>query len=251
MNVRRQQINDYIQRKHEVFLSELKDLVPDVSEMTIRRDLEALEQEGSIIRIHGGAKSVKSINRLVEDVFSKRLSLNTEKKREIGEKAAEMIKEHTSIYLDSGSTTMALAERLPNKRLLISTSGINIALELLRLDQTTLNLIGGEASRNSISVSGPQALACIERLNIDQAFIASTAFSVESGFSCGGVNDCELKRMVLKKAKQKILLMDSTKIGLSMPYTFAHADEIDVLVCDSAFPKEMREYFTSLGVKVV
>lgn len=251
MNERRQQINDYIQRKQEVFLGELKALVPDVSEMTIRRDLEALEQEGSIVRIHGGAKSVKSINRLVEDVFSKRLSVNTEKKRAIGEKAAALIKEDSSIYLDAGSTTMALAERMPDKRLLISTSGINLALELLRLNHCTLNLIGGEASRNSISVAGPQALSCIENLNIDQAFIAATAFSPESGFSCGSINDCELKRRVLKKAKQRILLMDSSKIGKAMPYTFAWAKDIDILICDEAFPKELYEYFTNLGVKIV
>jgi len=248
---RRQLINDYIQRKQEVFLSELKELVPDVSEMTIRRDLEALEQEGSIIRIHGGAKSVKSINRLVEEVFSKRLSINTEKKRMIGEKAAGMIKEETSIYLDSGSTTMALAERMPDKRLLISTSGLNIALELLRLDHSTLNIIGGEACRNSVSIAGPQALSCIERLNIDQAFIATTAFSPEAGFTCGSINDCELKRTVLKKAKQTILLMDSSKIGKAMPYTFAWPNEIDVLICDDAFPKEMHEYFTKMGIKIV
>lgn len=251
MNTRRQQINDYIQRKQEVFLSELKELVPDVSEMTIRRDLEALEQEGSIVRIHGGAKSVKSINRLVEDVFSKRLSVNTEKKRVIGEKAAALIKEDSSIYLDAGSTTMALAERMPDKRLLISTSGINLALELLRLNNCTLNVIGGEASRNSISVAGPSALAGIENLNIDQAFIAATAFSMESGFSCGSINDCELKRTVLKKAKQRILLMDSSKLEKAMPYTFAWAKDIDILICDEAFPKEMYEYFTNLGVKIV
>ena len=74
VNERRRLINDFIQRKQEVTVSELKSLVADVSEMTIRRDLEALEHDGFIIRIHGGAKSINSINLLVEDVFSKRPS---------------------------------------------------------------------------------------------------------------------------------------------------------------------------------
>ena len=250
MNERRAQINDYIQRKQEVFLNELRELVPDVSEMTIRRDLEALEQEGSIVRIHGGAKSVKFINRLVEDVFSKRLSANTEKKRVIGEKAAALIVAEHSIYIDAGSTTMALAERIPDQRLLISTSGLNIALELLRLSNSTLNVIGGEVNRSSISVAGPQALAAIGNLNIDMAFIAATAFSPEAGFSCGNVHDCELKREVLRRAKQRVLLMDSSKIGKTMPYTFANASDIDILICDEELPTQVREIFQNHGVTI-
>ena len=178
MNDRRRQINDYIQIKKEVVLSELKELVPDVSEMTIRRDLEALEQDGLIIRVHGGAKSIKSINLLVEDVFSKRSAVNIEKKQAIGEKAAGYIVAENSIYLDSGSTTMALAQRIPDKRLLISTSGLNIALELIKLQNSTINIIGGELNKSSISMAGPQAVGSIANLKIDISLKAATAITM-------------------------------------------------------------------------
>lgn len=251
MNDRRRQINDYIQIKKEVVLSELKELVPDVSEMTIRRDLEALEQDGLIIRVHGGAKSIKSINLLVEDVFSKRSAVNIEKKQAIGEKAAGYIVAENSIYLDSGSTTMALAQRIPDKRLLISTSGLNIALELIKLQNSTINIIGGELNKSSISMAGPQAVGSIANLNIDIAFIAATAFSMDGGFTCGTVYDSELKHRVLKKARRRIVLMDSTKVGKTMPYTFAWPEEIDMLITDEELPTEIREYLQNRGVEVV
>lgn len=251
MNERRILIQDYIQRKQEVTLNELKELVPDVSEMTLRRDIKALEQEGSIIRIHGGAKSINSINMLVEDVFSKRSGVNNDKKQEIGDKAAEYIVSENSIYLDSGSTTMALAQRMPDKRVLISTSGINIALELLRLQNSTINIIGGEFDKNCISMAGPQAVKNIWNLNIDTAFIGVSGFSKECGFSCGSAYHCEIKNLVLKKAKRRIVLMDSTKVGKALPYTFAWPEDIDLVITDSNLPDDIRKFLQDKGVEVV
>lgn len=251
MNERRRLIQDYIQRKQEVTLNELKELVPDVSEMTLRRDIKALEQEGSIIRIHGGAKSINSINMLVEDVFSKRSGVNNDKKQEIGDKAAEYVVSENSIYLDSGSTTMALAQRMPDKRVLISTSGLNIALELLRLQNSTVNIIGGEFDKNSISMAGPQAVKNIWNLNIDTAFIGVSGFSKECGFSCGSAYHCEIKNLVLKKAKRRIVLMDSTKVGKALPYTFAWPEDIDLVITDSALPDDIRNFLQEKGVEVV
>ena len=250
MTERRQKINDFIQAKSEVSLAQLRELVPGVSEMTIRRDLEALEQEGRIVRVHGGAKSLKSLGSLVEDAFSKRSTINIEKKQIIGRKAAEMIEAGSSIYLDSGSTLMEMAKRIPDVRLLITTNGLNVALELLHLEHATVNLLGGEVSRGSISLSGPQAQEGILRLNIDVAFIASTAFSIEAGFTCGSVHDRALKNQVLSKARRRIILMDSTKIGTTMPHTFARCEEIDAVVSDGDMPDEIASYFAARNVQV-
>ncbi len=251
MNERQKKMNDYIQSKNEVSLSELKNLVPDVSEMTIRRDLEALEGEGRVVRIHGGARSLKAINMLVEDTFSKRSAANVEKKRSLCEKALVYIEDNSSVYIDAGSTTMTLAEMLPDKKLLISTCGLNIAAELLKQKNSRVNLIGGEINKNSISTYGPGARAAIENINIDVAFIASTAFSEKNGFSCGHVYDCEIKREVLRKATLRIMLMDSSKIGNMMPYTFAYPEDIDVLITDNGISNELRSFFIERGTKVL
>ena len=251
MNERQKIINDYIQGKNEVTLSDLKELVPNVSEMTIRRDLEALENEGRILRVHGGARSLKALNMLVEDAFAKRSAANVEKKILISKKALEFIEDNSSVYIDAGSTTMTLAEMLPDKNLLISTCGLNIAAELLKQKNGRVNLIGGEVNKNSISTYGPNARAAIENINIDVAFIASTAFSEKHGFSCGNVYDCELKREILKKATRRIMLMDSSKIGSSMPYTFANCSDIDVLITDDGISNELRSFFIENGTKVL
>lgn len=251
MNDRQKLINDFIQGRSEVSLSSLKELVPDVSEMTIRRDLEALESAGRIVRIHGGARSVKAINMLVEDVFSKRSATNVSMKREIAEKALDYIGENRSVYIDAGSTMMALAERIPDKHLLISTSGINIAAELLKHKECRVNLIGGEVNKDSIATYGPRARADIEKLNLDIAFVAATAFSEKCGFSCGNVHDYELKRLVLERATQRILLMDSSKVGNVMPYTFARPGDIDILISDSGLSEEVRAFFEEAGTTVL
>lgn len=251
MTERRRKIDDFIQDNREVSLNDLKELVPGVSEMTLRRDLEALEQDGRIIRVHGGAKSLKSLSGLVEDVFSKRSAINIERKQIIAKKAAVLIGASSSIYLDSGSTIMALAEQIPDVGLLITTNGLNIASELLRLEHATVNLLGGEVSRGSISLSGPQALESIERLNIDLAFIAATAFSIDAGFTCGSVHDRALKSRVLAKAKRRVILMDSTKVGKTMPHTFAWCKDIDTLVSDDGLPNEIVTFLESCHVEIL
>ena len=251
MNDRQKLVNDYIQSNSEVSLSDLKELVPNVSEMTIRRDLEALEAEGRIVRIHGGARSVKAINMLVEDVFSNRFATNVDKKRQICEKALKYIEDNHSIYIDAGSTTMMLAEILPDKNLLISTCGINIAAELLKKKNCMVNLIGGEVNKNSISTYGPAAKAALENINLDIAFVASTAFSAKNGFMCGNVHDCEIKREVLSRATTRIMLMDSSKIDNMMPYTFARPEDIDVLISDDGIADELRDFFADNGTLVL
>lgn len=251
MNERQKLINDYIQSKNEVTLADLKKLVSHVSEMTIRRDLEALETGGRIVRIHGGARSVKAINMLVEDAFSKRSTANVDKKRVIGEKALKYIEDNSSIYIDAGSTTMMLAEMFPDKQLLISTCALNVAAELLKLKNSRVNLIGGEVNKNSISTYGPGARAAIENINIDVAFVASTAFSEKNGFTCGNVYDCELKREVLERAALRIMLMDSSKAGSMMPYTFARPGDIDILITDDGISDELRSFFIENGTEVL
>ncbi|MBR5543453.1 MAG: DeoR/GlpR transcriptional regulator [Oscillospiraceae bacterium] len=251
MNDRRKLIDNYIQEHNEVTLSSLRELVPDVSEMTIRRDLEALEAKGKILRVHGGARSLKAINMLVEDAFSKRSSENVNQKRIIAEKALTLVENNSSVYIDAGSTTMMLAEMLPDKNLLVSTCGINIAVELMRQENSRVNLIGGEVNKNNISTYGPEARVAMENINIDVAFVASTAFSPKSGFTCGNVHDCELKREALSRATLKVILMDSAKVGTIMPYTFARPGDIDVLISDDGLSEEIRSFFEENGTQVL
>ena len=108
MQQRRQQMVDAINELGSISLGELKKRFPDVSEMTLRRDLEALDSERRIIRIHGGAKSVDVVIG-TDDLFAKRILRNAGAKKRIAEKAAELVKPNVSIFLDSGTTATELA----------------------------------------------------------------------------------------------------------------------------------------------
>ena len=132
MNINRREImNSYIQNKREVRVKELEEMFPEVSSMTIRRDLAQLESEGYIIRVRGGARSIDSISGPREDVYSMRAVENVDAKVKIAKKAIKFIETGRSIYIDSGTTMMCLSTVLPDEDFSILTSGPNIALEII------------------------------------------------------------------------------------------------------------------------
>lgn len=114
-----------------------------------------------------------------------------------------------------------------------------------------VNIIGGAINKSNISTYGPAAKKDLENINIDVAFVASTAFSVKSGFSCGNIYDAELKRGVLDRATLKIILMDSSKTETTMPYTFARPGDIDILISDDGLSEELRSLFEENGTQVL
>lgn len=237
---RRNDLNQYIQVKGEVRFAELEERFPQVSAMTLRRDLDFLEQQGQIIRIRGGAKSLALLSMIKEAVYIQRQAANPEAKQHIAEKAAGLVQPGASIYVDSGTTCMALAQRLPDQNLFVLTPAPNIALELIRNSSFKVNLTGGQLNRETLTLSGFNAAEYIRTLNIDLAFMAASAFSISAGFTCGDYFEAELKRLIIRKARQVVVLMDSSKLRGSLPYTFAKLGQIDILVSDAALPADIQ-----------
>jgi len=248
---RREIINAYIHDKGEVKLKDLEKMFPDVSSMTLRRDLIYLENKGYVVRTRGGAKSISHVVGTTEDVYSLRATENMEAKMKIAKKAVNYIETGRSVYLDSGTTIMCLAKILPDEDLSILTSGPNIALEIVKHPKPSVTLIGGQLNRNNLCTSGINALDFIKSINIDIAFIASSGFSLETGFTCGNFSECELKKAVVKKARQKILLMDTSKINKSMPFTFASLKDIDIMICEKEIPEEIKRAAEQNGVNII
>ena len=238
---RRDKINTYIQEKGEVHLSELATLFPNVSSMTLRRDLEFLEQKEEIVRTRGGAKSIAHLTQTKEDIYSSRLSENTEAKRLIAQKASQFLEGGRSIYLDSGTTLMNLAKILPDDNFSIITCAPNIGLMAIKKPKTNVIMTGGNLNRDNLSMTGNTAIRFLENLNIDIAFMAASGFSLDSGFTCGNYDECELKRFVIGKARRKILLMDTGKLNRNMPYTFAQIGDIDILIAEDYMPVEIKK----------
>lgn len=247
---RREAVREILNSKPYTSLSELEACFPDVSSMTLRRDIEYFEKKGEVIKVRGGARSMKHITLTVDDSFGRRLNENISEKQKIAKKAAELIETGRSIFLDSGTTLLELASYIPEERLTITTTGPNIAIELLKYQNIIVNLVGGMVNRNNVSVSGALANEFIESINIDVAFISPSGFSLKNGFTNGNWNECELKKLVIKKASKTVILLDTKKIGKTMPYTFSELDRISEIITNEKLPPDIEAEAEKHGVKI-
>ncbi|MFO7637564.1 MAG: DeoR/GlpR family DNA-binding transcription regulator [Clostridia bacterium] len=241
MNERRLQIKQMIETTGEVSLQSLKAVFPGLSEMTLRRDLSELESSGHVIRTHGGAISTKrlGIPDGEEFEYSKRAGENIQSKMLIASKALTFIEKRRTIYLDAGSTIMCLVNLIEGQDCTFITSGINNALRLCTTANSVMQL-GGVVNRNTLSCSGPDAVAMLENLNIDIAVMSASGFSPERGFTVSNRYESQLKQVVVRKAKKVIMLMDADKINKDLTFSFAGLEDIDVWVYDEVPDENIR-----------
>jgi len=247
-SIRQEQMREYIEQKNVVTIKELQVLFPNVSLMTIHRDLDALEKSGSVVKFRGGAKSVRHAG---DPEFNVRMRENNVGKTAIAHKAMELIQPHTSIFLDASTTNLALARNLPDINLNIFTTGPSIALELCRLHNPVVTLCCGTVNRKNLAVSGQNTLQMLENINIDMAFIGVSGCSVEAGFTCGTEADMLVKRMVIQKARTSVVMCSHEKFSCLMPYTFAKLDEVDCLVSDAPLPESFAQAARNAGIKLL
>lgn len=248
---RRMQIAELIRSEREISIAELRTLFPDVSEMTLRRDLEYLEQQGQIVRVHGGAKSIEAIAGLVEEKYAQRSLQRSEEKNLIAAKAVELLRPNMVVFIDSGSTTTALSRLLPDLNLRIVTSGLTCALELARLHTSSVEVIGGELNHRSLSTFGVDGLEQLEHMNFDIAFLGATGFHLQRGFTTGLRADSALKRKAIERSHQAVVLVDSSKVGKVYAYTFARLEDVDVVVTDDGIDAEVVETLQGKGIEVL
>ena len=250
MEMRRDAIVQLVNEKGSVRFSQIKEAFPNVSEMTLRTDLKALDEENKILRVHGGARSVQVI--IGTDGFLNRKSVhNISEKQEIARKALTLLHPDTTIFLDSGSTTTAFARQIPDRSYLIYTTGLSCATELANLSKPTVMLPGGKLNRYSQSVFGYSAIRELERVNFDQAFLGVTGFHPSVGFSCGISDEALLKETAIRQSGQVIALMDSSKIDVKCSFSFCRLSDIDVVVSDGKLPEEFLDECRKFGVQVL
>ena len=236
---RRDIIIQIIESRGEIRLSDLEARFPDISAMTLRRDLESLERQGLIVRTRGGAKSIAHLSMLKEAAYPQRQVANTGAKQAIAEKAISLVASGQSIYIDSGTTCMLFAQYLPDLSLFVLTPAPITAIELVKNPGIKINLTGGHLNRETMTLTGFNAQEHVRGLNIDLAFIGTGAFSLSNGFTCGDYYEAELKKLIIRKAQKVIMLMDNSKINYSMPYTFARLNQINTLITDSTLPDDI------------
>ncbi len=248
---RREKIRVLLSEKPYVSLAELCEMFPDLSDMTLRRDIEYFDRIGVAVKVRGGARSVKFIGDTTEAPIDNRMNTLVEEKTRIAAAASVYLEHGHSVFLDSGSTVEKIVDFAPQTKMTFITASPQIAIDLCRAGPHAVNIVGGRMDRDSLSVSGMHAMKYLEDVNLDIAFLSPSGFSLSGGFTCGNYSECELKSTVAKKARFVVMLMDRTKIDRVLPFTFCKLDDVDVLVTDGELPEQIVKAADESGAKIV
>jgi len=211
-----------------------------VSEGTIRNDLNALEAERRLKRVHGGAVLTEQ-NQFQNNSFVRRYNQNVAAKSAIARETAFLVEDGDSILLDASSTCYYLARALFERRKLrVMTNGFEVARELAQNTSNTVILIGGVVNNDSSSVTGLLSEQIIAEMHIERAFFSCSGFSIERGMTEVHFEEAQLKRKAIESSKQVIALIDSSKIGKEDLTPFARPDQITHLFTDSAIDEDWK-----------
>ncbi len=249
--LRKESIGKYIQEKGAVTVKELGALYPEVSLMTIHRDLEKLEREGVITRTRGGAIAVQPGGSPTEAKLEARMQTNMKEKREMAKKALQLIEPGSAIFMDAGTSSIALAQTLPDIDLNIFTTAPNVAIELSRLTVPTIHMCCGTLNRLNQAVSGQSTLEMLRGIHIALAFIGVSGYTDDGGFTCGKEDEMLVKRLMVERAGKKVMLMDSSKYGKILPYTFGNVENVDYIITDGEVPDSFRERAEKAGTQIL
>lgn len=250
MKNRHNEIVRIVDQSYSITFNDLKDHFPDISSVTLRRDLETLDHENRIIRVHGGAKSVK-FQIGTDGNLTKRESLNHELKQAIAQKAAEQVDPNTSIFIDSGSTCLEACKYFPDIQALVYTSGVNCCVELSKRKNLKLYTLGGYVNKDTLALSGTTCLSSMEYVNFNTVILGALGCTDELHLTTGEEEAAILKRTAIKHAKKVVVLLDSSKFSTTHTFSFAHISEIHTLITDSRISPQMLEKLKESGTEVV
>ena len=247
-SIRQEAMKAYIEQNNMVTIKQLQALFPEISLMTIHRDLDALERGGAVVKFRGGAKSVRHAG----DVeFHIRMNANNSGKDVMAQKVLHLIQPNSAVFLDASTTNLALAKVLPDINVNIFTTGPSIALELCRLHNPVVTLCCGTINRKNLALSGQNTLEMLEKINIDMAFIGVSGCSVDAGFTCGTEGDMLVKRLVIQKARTSVVMCTQEKLRCLMPYTFANVQDVDYLISDAPMPEPFQQIAKQHGTIIL
>ncbi len=222
----------------------------NVTDVTIRQDLEILEREGYIEREHGGA--------FLKDLGShvKNMTIQTQKhtaeKEAIAVEAVKFISEGDTIILDSGSTTTEVAKKISGFRnLTVITNSLNIALILGNDPGITLVVTGGEFKAPTLSLSGQKAADFFQNLHVDKLFLGTAGISFKSGLTYPTISDICVKKAMIDSADTVFLVADSSKIGVSSFASLGALSLIHYFITDNSISDKNLNMFRDMEIKLV
>ncbi|MCX7796247.1 MAG: DeoR/GlpR family DNA-binding transcription regulator [bacterium] len=244
-------IIDLITRKGSISIKELEELFP-VSHMTIHRDLVRLEREGILRRVKGGAILSKSTT--AELTFSLREQRNKEKKFLIGSKAVDLVEDGTAIAVDASTTALHFIRSLKRKQfsnLIVVTTGIKAALELVGEHGIQVILCGGMVREVSLSVVGKLTSLALKEFHCVKAFISGEGLTFENGLTASNMLEVESKQALIESASESILLLDSSKFGKTAFITIAPIEAFSTIITDSSIPEDFRTKIIERKIQLI
>ena len=220
----------------------------DVSEGTVRNDLNALESQGRLTRVHGGAVLIEN-DQFQNNSFKLRSQINLAAKLAIAREAADLVKDGDSILLDASSTIYFFARALSKRsKLRVVTNGFEVARELAQNSSNNVFLIGGIVNNDSSSVTGLLSERIIEELRIQKAFLSCSGFSLERGMTEVHLAEAQLKRKVIESSQQLYALVDSSKFGQEDLTSFMRSEKITHLFTDTGLSPEWIQKLKLAGI---
>lgn len=247
---RRKEIINHLNDQGIAKVTELSRIF-QVTEETIRRDLEYLEGKGYLKRTHGGAYNIKKIGQ-EETAFYIRNMRNRLEKQSIGKVAAEMVQPGDVIALDASTTALQFAHFLKEKRdIVVITHAIKVVMALESNRDITVICTGGTLQPKTLSFVGPLAEKALSCYNIRKAFISCKGITLEEGITESTELQAKVKQEMLKAAKETILLVDHDKFGIATLTTMAPVTAVDKIITDTGTPREDLDKLRNLGIEII
>ncbi len=250
---RKNKIIDILQEKNIIKISELLKKFPDISKMTLWRDIKKLSSEGIIERLHGGIMLKATPTSMHEDNFFKRLNEHKNIKRILANRAKKLVKPGDTIILDSSSTSYYMAEALINiKNIKIITNNIKIANDLNFTEYSEVILPGGVLKKETFSLVGPTTISFFKEVVADWFFFSVAGISIEKGALDINILETEVKKSMLKSARKSCIIFDASKFTERGNYPITDFTNITYCVFEKNKKlKNLNNFFKKKKISVV
>ncbi len=250
---RRSQIAQMVLEHGKVVVADLVEQF-QVTETSIRRDLDLLEESGRLKRVHGGAIPVPGNSRT--DSFAEKKALHIKAKERIGQVAAGMIKPKDILLLDSGTTTLQVIRHIPpafriGNMITLVTNSQPIAQEVLTWPSPNLTILGGLYLADYQATVGPQTLAQLQELTADKVFLGVDGLTLHGGATAANILMAEVDRMMVERSRHVVLVTDSSKIGRVGFVPVKPVSAFHTLITDTNAPPDIIQSIREMGVEVI
>lgn len=246
---RRSKILELLNKDNVISVAEISKMF-DVSEVSVRNDFALFEKKGLLIRTRGGAISNQISN--FDLNLNQRLKHNYKQKQKIGKRAAELIKDGSSILMDSGSTIIEVAKNLKNKKnIKLITNSLPIADIVADNDQIEVIITGGTLRPEMRSLIGATAEKTISNYSCDIAILGADGIDTDMGFYTKLESEARLVQTMMKSSRKRIIVTDSSKFGEKRFVKIADISDVDVIITDDAISAEDVKKIALQGVELI